>query len=47
MEIGNKVESDQEPLEVEIRIKKEKKIESYKVEIKKIVEWEENIELYK
>jgi len=47
MEIGNKVESDHQPLEVEIKIKKEREIESCKLEIKKTVEWgEENIELY-
>jgi len=48
MEIGNRVESDHQPLEVEIRIKKEREIESYKAEIKEIVEWgKENIELYR
>jgi len=38
MEIGNRVESEHQLLEIEIGIKKERKIESYKVEIKKIVE---------
>jgi len=38
MEIGNRVESDHQPLEVEIRIKKEREIENYKVEIKEIVD---------
>jgi len=48
MEIGNRIKSDHQPLKVEIRIKQEKEIESYKVEIKKIIEWgEENIELYR
>jgi len=47
MEIGNRVESVHQ-LEVEIGIKKEKEIESYKVEVKKIIEWgEESIELYR
>jgi len=39
MEIGNKVESDRQPIEVEIRIKKERKIKSCKVKIKEIIEW--------
>jgi len=48
MKIGNRIESDHQPLEVEIRINKEREIESCKVEIKEIVEWgEENIELYR
>jgi len=48
MVIGNRIESDHQSLEVEIRIKKEREIESCKVEIKEIVEWgEENIELYR
>jgi len=48
MEIGNRVESDHQSLEVEIRIKKEREIESCKVKIKDIVKWgEENIELYR
>jgi len=38
MKIGNRVQSDHQPLEVEIRIKKEREIESCKVEIKEIVE---------
>jgi len=38
MEIENKVESDHQPLEVELGVKKERKIETYKVEIKKSVE---------
>jgi len=46
MEIGNRVESDHQSLEVEIRIKKEKKIESCKVEIKEIVEWGKKILSY-
>jgi len=47
MEIGNRVASDYQPLEVEIRIKKEREIEK-EVEIKEIVEWgEENIKLYR
>jgi len=46
MKIGNRVESDHQPLEVDIGIQKEREIESYKVEIKEIVEWgKENIEL--
>jgi len=36
MEIGNRVKSDHQPLEVEIRIKKEREIESCKVEIKEM-----------
>jgi len=48
MEIGNRVESDHQPLEVEIRIKKEREIESCKVKLRETVEWgEENIELYR
>jgi len=48
MKIGNRVESDHQLLEIEIRIKKEREIESYKTEIKEIVEWgKENIELYR
>jgi len=39
MEIGNRVELDPQPLEVVIRIKKEREIESCKVEEKKTVEW--------
>jgi len=35
MEIGNRVESDHQSLEVEIGIKKEREIESYKVERRK------------
>jgi len=31
MEIGNRVKSDHQPLEVEIGIKKEREIESFKV----------------
>jgi len=46
--LGNGVESDHQPLEVEIGIKREREIENYKVEIKEIIEWgEENIELYR
>jgi len=48
MEIGNRVELYHQPLEIEIRIKKIREIESCKVEIKEIVDWgEENIELYR
>jgi len=48
MKIGNRVESDQQLLEVEIGISKEREIESHKVEVKEIVEWgEENIKLYR
>jgi len=48
MKIENRVESDHQSLEIEIRIKKEREIESCKVERKEIVEWgEENIELYR
>jgi len=48
MKIGNRVESDHQPLEVEARIKKERKIQNCKVERKEFVEWgEENIELYR
>jgi len=48
MKIGNRVESHYQPLEIEIRIKKEREIESCKVERKEIVEWrEENNELYR
>jgi len=46
--IGNRVESDHQSLEIEIRIKRKRGIENCKVERKKIVEWgEENIELYR
>jgi len=38
MEVGNRVESEHQPVEVEIGIKKEREIKSYKVEIKEIVE---------
>jgi len=38
MKIGNRVESDYQPLEVEIRIKKEREIENCKVERKEIIE---------
>jgi len=37
MELGNRIESNYESLEIEIGIKKERVIESYKVEIKEIV----------
>jgi len=48
MKTGNRVESNHQPLEIEIRIKNKREIESYKVERKEIVEWgEENIELYR
>jgi len=48
MNIGNRVEADHQPLEIEIRIKKEREIKSCKVERKEIVEWgEENIEPYR
>jgi len=48
MKIGNRVESDHQPLEIEVRIKKEIEIESCKVKRKEIVEWgKENIELYR
>jgi len=48
IETGNREESDHRPLELEIGIKKEREIESYKVEIKEIIEWgKENIELYR
>jgi len=48
MKIGNKVESDHQPLEIEIRIKRKREIENCEVERKEIVEWrEENIELYR
>jgi len=48
MKIGNRVESHHQPLEIEIRIKKKREIENYKVERKEIVKWgEENIELYR
>jgi len=46
MEIGNRVESDHQPLEVEIGIKKEREIESCKVEIKEIAEWGKKILSY-
>jgi len=38
MEIENRVESDHQPLEIELGVKKKREIEIYKVEIKKIVE---------
>jgi len=38
MKIGNRVESDYQPLEVDIGIQKEREIENYKVERKEIVE---------
>jgi len=46
MEIGNTVELGHQALKVEIRIKKEREIESCKVEIKEIVEWREKILSY-
>jgi len=39
MEIGNKVESNHQSLEVEIGIEKEREIERYKIEVKEIIEW--------
>jgi len=48
IKIGYRVESDHQPLEIEIRMKKKREIECCKEERKEIVEWgEENIELYR